>query len=679
MTTTRAFEAHCFTLLHSGLDHIDQGISVFDRELRLVGWNRRFLELLDLPARLTWRGADFASIMRYNAQRGEYGPGDIEELVEARVQLAMKFEPHALERVRPTGGIIAIRGEPLPEGGFVTVYTDVTDQRRYERVIREHTEELEWRVAERTREVRSAHDRLLGAMARQREVEAALRQSEARLQLIADSLPAGIAYWDKNDCCLFANRRFAAAFGLRKEQVIGRPSIDVVGRESLAAVQGYIDTVLGGSGVTFEHQVTLASGRVAMVRSTLLPDTDADGGVAGYFVLSLDITRHKQAEDAILQAQKMEAIGQLSSGIAHDFNNLLTVILGNLLPLGENPADVDDIREYIDPAIEAARKGAKLTERLLTFARRQPLSPELIDVEALVAGAVRLLRRSLPSDIEIITVSRGQPYPALADAYQLENALLNLAFNSRDAMPNGGCLKLETTFVRIGAGESDEAGVDPGDYVRISVTDTGAGMDAATQARVFEPFFSTKQEQGGSGLGLSMVYGFVQESGGAIRIESASGRGTTIVMLLPRGDVGADAEQSQATPSAPQTAPNGDLVLLVEDDDKVRAVVRRQLMTLGYHLIEAANAEEALELLRNVRDLTMLLTDIVMPGSMSGVDLGRAAKSLKPDLKVLLMTGYAGQDRMRELEDASFPLLQKPFDQQQLAAAIATASATATV
>jgi len=227
--SSESFEAYCYDLLQAGLDHIDQGITVFDKELRLVGWNRRFLDLLDMPPRLAFRGSDFSNIIRYNAQRGEYGPGQIEELVAGRVALAKKFEPHKVERVRPSGQTLSIRGEPLPEGGFVTVYTDVTERRRYERLIREQNEELERRVEERTLELQKAHDELLAAVNKQREIAAALRRNESRQRLIIDSLPAGISYWDRELRCLFANKRFASVYNLTKGRIVGKRCRDVVG------------------------------------------------------------------------------------------------------------------------------------------------------------------------------------------------------------------------------------------------------------------------------------------------------------------------------------------------------------------------------------------------------------------------------------------------------------------
>ncbi len=663
-------DADSYALLQAGLDHINQGFSVFDRHLRLIGWNQKFLELLDFPDWIAYRGAPFETLIRFNAERGEYGPGVVETQVAERVAQARRFEPHAFERTRPTGEILAIRGEPLPEGGFVTVYTDVTEQRHYERLIREQNEELERRVRARTADLYATHDQLLDAIAKQKDIAEALSVSESRLQLIIDRVPAGIAYWDKDAQCLFANRRFAGAYGLRKEECIGRPAIEVVGAATLGELQGHIDRVLDGESVTFEYETVVARGRQAMVRTTLIPEINEHGEVAGFFILSLDITRQKRAEAAILQAEKMEAIGQLSSGIAHDFNNLLTVVLGNLIPFRERHGDADDRRDFLDPAIEAARKGAKLTDRLLSFARRQPQSRQPVDVEDLVAGMVRLFRRSLPSDIEIVTATGGQPYPALVDPHQLENALLNLALNARDAMPKGGRLAFETTFLTVPAHAAPEYDIVPGDYVRISVHDTGTGIDPTIQARVFEPFFTTKQGEGGSGLGLSMVYGFVKQSQGAIRIGGGpGGRGTEVVILLPRA-VGADDRAAPAGPASRFRAPETDLLLLVEDNEQVRAVVRRQLADLGYRLVEAADAEEALELLRNVPDFTLLVSDIVMPGPMTGIELGNRAKALKPSLRIILMTGYAGRDRTRDFDRCPFLVLRKPFDPEQLVAAL---------
>lgn len=670
----RSTETEVYALLQAGLDRLDQGIAVFDSRLRLVGWNQRFIELLALPPELVCPGVAFADLIRFNAVRGEYGCGEIETQVNERRQQAAALQPQSFERVRPDGTILAVRGEPLPGGGFFRVYTDVTAQRRAERLVRAHNEDLERRVEVRTAELQAAHDKLLGAVAKQKEIAAALRSSESRLLLVTDSLPAGIAYWNRDLLCLFANRRFAAAYGFAKAAIVGRPALEVVGEQTLAEMRPHITTVLDGKDVTFEYETADAQGRRTAIRTWLVPEIQEPGGIVGFFILSLDIARQKQAEAAIVQAAKMEAVGQLTSGIAHDFNNLLTVILGNLLPLREQTAEAA-LAEFIDPAIEAARKGAELTQRLLSFARRQSLEPRAVDIEERIGTMVRLLRRSLPSHIEIVIATRGRPYAALVDPHQLENALLNLALNARDAMPRGGRLTFETTFVHLDTDAAASLGIAPGGYVQIVVADSGTGMDAATRARVFEPFFTTKAVGDGSGLGLSMVYGFVRQSHGAVQIDSAPGEGTRVVILLPQADE-SDAMDGAAPASAFRALPE-DLVLLVEDDERVRAVIRRQLTDLGFRLVEAAAADEALALLQRIEDFTLLVSDVVMPGSMSGIDLGHAAHQLRPRLGIVLITGYAGRDRSRQFDRCPFPVLRKPFDRAQLIEALRQATQSA--
>lgn len=675
-------------LLQAGLDRLDQGIAIFDRTLRLIGWNQRFVELLAFPADLVVRGVGFAQLLRFNVARGEYGPGDVDAQIEERLQLAAEGRPQRFERVRPDGTTLAVRSEPLAAGGLVRVYTDVSAQRLSERLIREHNEDLERRVEERTAELQAAHDKLLGAVAKQKEIAAALRCSESRLLLVTDSLPAGIAYWNRDLICLFANRRFAAAYGFAKTDIVGQPALTVVGEKTLGEMQPHIETVLRGNDVTFEYELaggggaTSASGaggtvreqeQRAVIRTWLVPEIQDASGVVGFFILSLDITRQKQAESAIVQAAKMEAVGQLTSGIAHDFNNLLTVVLGNLLPLHDQLADAEMLADFIEPAIEAARKSADLTQRLLSFARRQSLEPRAVDIEERIGTMVRLLRRSLPSHIEIITATRGHPYAAHVDPHQLENALLNLALNARDAMPRGGQLKFETTFVSLEADAAADLGVTPGYYVQIVVADTGSGMDAVTRARVFEPFFTTKPAGDGSGLGLSMVYGFVRQSQGAVHITSELGAGTRVALLLPKAD---QPEITEPTPAISAfRAGIDDLVLLVEDDDGVRAVIRRQLTNLGFRLVEASTADEALALLHRVEDFTLLVSDVVMPGTLSGIDLAQAARQLRPHLGILLITGYAGRDRARQFDRCPFPVLRKPFEAAQLATALRQAMA----
>lgn len=616
-----------FALIQAGLDHIDQGITVFDDALRLVGWNRKFFELLDFPESLAHAGIHFSEFIRYNAHRGEYGNGNPEEQVARRVRAAERFEPHHLERVRPNGRVIAIHGEPLPGRGFVTVYTDITEQRRREQRI--HGEKVEL---------------------------------ESRLHLITDAVPALIAYLDHDHRYQFANKGYAEWFGCSKSGIIGRPLAEVLGPELHGFIAPQVERALTGERVSYEYTHRLPGGTPVYARSTLVPETNDAGEVVGLFVLSVDITDQRKAQAALIQAQKMEAVGQLTGGLAHDFNNLLTIILGNLMTLAQRCDGRQS--EFIDPALQAARRGAELTRRLLAFARRQPLEPQVVEVDSLVANMVRLLRRSLSSQVEIVLAALGKPLFALVDPSQLENALLNLALNSRDAMAEGGRLAIETRDITLGSAEGFDSPVPPGDYVRITVRDTGQGMDAETLARAFEPFFTRKGPGDGSGLGLSMVYGFVKQSGGFIRLHSRPGDGTTVTILLP--SVAPPDDEPADAPPLPADGAASKFVLLVEDDPDVRQVVRRLLIGLGHRVVEAGDAAEALQMIDAVPDLEVLLTDVMMPGEMNGITLARVAQARRPEMTIALVSGHVGDS----LSSNGFPLLRKPFTPEELAAVI---------
>ncbi|MBZ0218500.1 MAG: PAS-domain containing protein, partial [Fimbriimonadaceae bacterium] len=468
-------------LMQAALDHISQGFSVMDKDLRLVGWNKRFFELLDLPQYLAKRGTHFSEFIRYNAEREEYGEGDIEELVAERVAKAKTFEPHYLIRERPTGEIIAIRGFPLPEGGFVTTYTDVTDQHKRQ-------EALELAVAERT---------------------SALRESEQRLRLITNAIPALIAYVDTEPSYTFANQRYAEWFGYTTETILDTPVATGFGPELFRELEPKILLALNGQEITYDYRRKGPNGLVSDMRTTLLPDLDAaSGAVRGCFVLSLDVTEQKEREAVQHQAQKMEAVGQLTGGVAHDFNNLLTIVLGNLIGIRARAIKHPELEELVEPAIDAANRGANLVNRLLAFARGRPVDPRPVDVAAVVAGLSPLLRRTLPSSLQVEMQVKGTPCMAMVDRSQLENALLNLALNARAAMPRGGRLTVTTSRRRLARDlHVDDEMLPAGDYVEVSVTDTGCGMPVEVLKRAFEPFYTTKEVGEGSGLGLSMVYG----------------------------------------------------------------------------------------------------------------------------------------------------------------------------
>ena len=647
-------------MLQAGLDLLDQGITVFDGDLRLVAWNRPFLTLLDFPEQLAYVGAPFESFIRYNAGRGEYGPGDAEEQIRERVQAARHFTAHVTERQRPNGRVLLLRGEPLLHKGFVTLYSDITEQRYIEQLTEHQNIQLEERVRRRTAQLENANANLRRASEENARIAAALRRNEARLHLINDTIPILIGYVDKNEVYQYANKGYADWFS-RHEGVIGRRVIDVIGQHVYSQVRDSIRKALSGQQVSYEYQME-RDGRTVFARSTLVPENSPEGETLGFFVFAIETTEQRRMQSALVQAQKMEAVGQLTGGLAHDFNNLLTVIIGNLAALQDHRGTDPGLNEFIEPALQSARRGVQLIKRLLTFSRQQPLAPEAVDLSRLVSGLTKLLRRSLPENIQVSTDLPGHVH-ALADPGQLESAILNFALNARDAMTEGGFLHITARAVEL---TSDAAPfeVAPGAYAMIEVADNGCGMDAATLARASEPFFTTKRLGLGTGLGLSMAYGFARQSGGGIMIQSQPGQGTTVQMVLPL----THPEEDEALPldEVPALAA-GELVLLVEDDPNVRRVVRQQLVDLGYPVIEAENGSQGLEMIEHIPDIAILVSDILMPGGINGRQLAGAARTLYPHMRIVLMSGYADDDAKPK---GDLPVLAKPFVRQDLARAL---------
>jgi PAS domain S-box-containing protein len=386
------------------------------------------------------------------------------------------------------------------------------------------------------------------------------------------------------------------------------------------------------------------------------------------FVASVnDLTARKEAEQILVRAQKMDAVGQLTGGIAHDFNNLLTVIIGNAEHMTTGLELPEATRSSAQSILSAAEKGASLTSRLLAFARRQLLSPVRVDVNELVRGMGDLLRRTLGEQIQVAHHLARDAWPATADFAQLESALLNLAINARDAMPAGGKLTIETANVELDAAyAAANPEVEPGPYLMLAVSDTGTGMTADTLDRVFEPFFTTKEMGRGSGLGLSMVYGFIKQSGGHIKIYSEIAHGTSVKMYLPRAEGPSEVAKPSDIAAPP---PRGtETVLVVEDNAMVRATVTSQLEGLGYTVLAAESGDAALAILAERGPVDLLFTDIVMPGRMSGLELAGLVAERYPDMRVMFTSGYTEQsvtlsaDLRRDAE-----LLPKPYRQVDLA------------
>jgi PAS domain S-box-containing protein len=504
----------------------------------------------------------------------------------------------------------------------------------------------------------------------------ALPNSDQILRAVIEATPDAIFVKDLDGRYVLVNAAAARFLGKSPEEIVGRRDLELYPE---ATARRFIEddrkVLATGRPQHFEGVATDEDGRPQAYLVTKGVYRDKDGAILGLFGISHDITelRHaqetlEQTREALFRSQKMEAVGQLTGGIAHDFNNILAIILGNVELLRAYLPKDKYADEIIDAVLRATMHGRDLTGHLLAFSRRRLLNPQPVDVNALVAGIVKLLGRTLGASIQVTTETAADAGVAFVDPGGLEAAVLNVALNARDAMPDGGTLTIRTAKADIDDATSIDEDLKPGIYVRLTLQDTGGGMTPEVAARVFEPFFTTKAGGRGTGLGLSMVYGFVKQSGGAVTIQSQPGRGTTVTMLLPIAaapkNLAGGAAQPQAS-SAPHT------ILLVEDEDDVRVIVRRQLETLGHTVIVADAATEALLLLQGSAVPDVLVADIVLGTGMNGIDLAAAARRVRPNLAVIFISGYTAiaeaQQRIREM---GAPLLSKPFTTPQLEQAI---------
>jgi PAS domain S-box-containing protein len=465
----------------------------------------------------------------------------------------------------------------------------------------------------------------------------------------------------------------SAILGYQPSDMVGRSAIEFIHPDDLEHTRREMRAGRRGqSKRNFETRYVNKEGKAVALNWT----GNWSEPVRRHFFIGRDLTEKQAAEAQLRHAQKMDAVGQLTGGVAHDFNNILTVITGTIGILEEAVADQPQLAAIAKLIDEAAERGANLTKHLLAFARKQPLQPVEVDVNALVLEAAKLLHPTLGEHLEITPLLAEDAWSALADPNQLATAVLNLAINARDAMPNGGKLALETNNVYLDesyAGMHSE--VTPGHYVMIAVSDTGTGIPAALLERVFEPFFTTKEVGRGTGLGLSMVFGFVKQSGGHIKIYSEEGHGTSVKIYLPRA-TGLQQTAAEARVSANIEGGN-ETILVVEDDALVRRYVMTQIESLGYTTLEAANASDALQIIYHVPTIDLLFTDVIMPAPMNGRQLVDEALKRRPDLKILYTSGYTENAIVHHGRlDSGVLLLAKPYRKSELARMIRHALAS---
>jgi PAS domain S-box-containing protein len=505
----------------------------------------------------------------------------------------------------------------------------------------------------------------------------AIPNSYEILQAVIDATPDAIFVKNLDGCYILVNDAMARFLGKRPEDIVGKNDYELYPAQTARRfIEDDRQVLESARPRSFEGVATVEDGSSQAYLVTKGVYRNPSGDVVGIFGISHDVTELRlaqesleQTREALFRSQKMEAVGQLTGGIAHDFNNILAVIIGNVELLRAYLPKDKYAAEIIEAVLRAGLHGRDLTSHLLAFSRRRLLNPQPVDVNALVANVVKLLGRTLGATIQLAADTGAQPGIAFVDPAALEAAILNIALNARDAMPGGGTLTLTTSRLDVSAARATEFDVPSGSYVVLAMTDIGSGMTPDVVARVFEPFFTTKAGGAGTGLGLSMVYGFAKQSGGSVTIESAPDRGTTVTLFLPvAGAASAMASAADATVTR-TTAPR--TVLVVEDVAEVRNIVRRQLESLGHRVLVAEAATEALLLLQGRRAPDILLTDVVLAAGMDGIELAEAARAERPQLPVIFMSGYtAVPEAQQRIRETGAPLLAKPFTTPELEHAI---------
>ena len=518
-------------------------------------------------------------------------------------------------------------------------------------------------------------------LSEERRAQELLRVSEERLQLLIEAAPAAIAMFDRDMRYLAYSQRYAIDYGLGDQPLVGRSHYEVFPEIPEQWKEIHRRCLAGAVERSYEDPFPRADGGIDWVRWEIRPWHGARRAIGGVVLFSEIVTERKRAEEVLAeterqlrQAQTMEAVGQLSGGVAHDFNNLLAVIIGATEFLADEVSDHPIQAELVQEIMKSAESGAELTRRLLAYARRQPLQSAVIDLNEQLSGLMPMLQRTLGEMFHVTASFSDSLWQTRVDPAQINNALLNLAVNARDAMPEGGSLMIATANAHLSEDAAARmAELPPGDYAVLSVTDTGFGMSPEVIAHAIEPFFTTKPPGVGTGLGLSMVYGFARQSGGHLKIYSETGVGTTIRLYLPRssdaGSVSRDAASDRVD------LPRGnELILLVEDKMELSAIAARQLTSLGYTVRVAGDGRSALEILHGDDRFDLLFTDVVMPGGMNGYQLAELARQLRPEMAVLFTTGFARAPNPGS-SDGGEPrrLLSKPYHRRQLAESIRAA------
>ncbi|WBU64220.1 hybrid sensor histidine kinase/response regulator [Paracoccus aerodenitrificans] len=609
-------------LMQSGLNLIGQALSIFDADLRLAVANHQYQTMFGLPDSLCQPGAFFEDTIRHMMLRGEYGPqDDPDEAVRIRVEQARTFQPHYLERQRPDGSWISVEGAPLSQGGWIAVYTDISDTKRQEALLRARSEELSEQVFDHAEALSAANRELAATITALQETKRVVTETQARTRQVTEMVPADIAHMDRDYRYVFSNRQMPQIFPGTRPDIVGLTGEEALGAPTFAAVRPYLDKALAGRHQVFEITHP-ESGR--RIRIALTPDR----GGNGIYILSTDVTAEVEVREALTHASRRELAAKITSGLAHDFGNLLTIILGLQDRLSRSPLP-EDASQDVQATLAATRRGVQLLDRIGQIAAPRGMAREPVCLDTLLRDLCAMARPTLGNSVRLSLTTDLPEGRLMLDPGQLQDSLLNLILNARDAMAHdGGEITLDVRATSR--------------WLELEISDTGPGFSPEALSRATEPFFSTKQGQG-SGLGLAMVFDQTKIAGGTLHLSNRKDvKGARALLRLPM------------QPVRPQ------MVLLAEDDDNLRAMLRRMLISMGHSVIEAGSLAEA-QSLTDLPGLTVILSDLQL-GDGLGLDL--VSPSGPP---TLLMTGLPPGDPLRE--NAPCPVLTKPFDSAMLAEA----------
>ena len=615
-------------MTRAGLNLIQQALTIYDAKLRLVLSNRRFQEMFDLPAHLHKPGAAFSDCILHLALRGDYGQlSDIDSFVKERVEKAKSFTPHYMERVRANGQVISVEGTPLPHGGWVAVYTDITQIKRQEDMLRARSEELSGQLTAYSQELTTTNRKLASTISILEQSQQDLREVEARTRLTTEMMPAHIAHVGPDRRYTYSNKRLNLVMPGRPANIINRHIAEALGAQTYSLIEPHLNNALDGKSSVFEFTDELSSRRI---RTAFTPDTSNPNQVSGVYVLSMDVTEEAQARATLQQQSKREMASHLTSGLAHDFSNLLTIIMGaqgRLSKFGLPP----DARQLVDATLNAATRGGALLNSIADMVGNRAPHPQAITMKDVFDQLAPLAYSALDVQHNLILKPPKTDKQWLLDAGQLMDALLNLILNARDAIGQSGTITLAAKIVKD-------------TWIEFVVTDTGQGFSKNALQHAFDPFFTTKGENG-TGLGLSMVYDVAKMNGGSLVLQNGF-RGARVTLRLP-------ARQAIA-----QRPPG--IALLVEDQTDLRDVFRNYLTGMGYSVIEASDAGEARALLGELSEITLILTDLQLKGEETGVDLISSLSDEKP--LVLFMSSLPTTHPLVISAQRMAPVLAKPFE-----------------